>query len=161
MPWLNSDFKNMVSKAKLMISTELNIPLENLITPVFTTTLGEIAQAVLVVLQHKNYGEAQIDYIESQLLPNVVGKYFSLKREIWVLQDKGENIETIVHELLHSVQKCSPNREGIVDYITFKITGVSSFMSSYHLANWQEIERTDSFEAIKDRLSNKGDCEDF
>ena len=65
------------------------------------------------------------------------------------------------HELLHSIQQCDPNREGIVDYLTWYYIKDSTMIDPYTLEDWREIKRTVGLSQIQQRLLTAGDCEEF
>ena len=94
-------------------------------------------------------------------LPYIFGKYFRNEHEIWVVDGKGNNKAIMFHELLHSIQQCEPNRENIVEYLTWHYIKDSTVIDPYTLEDWREIERTVGLPKIKRRLLTKGDCEDF
>ena len=60
-----------------------------------------------------------------------------------------------------SIQICEPNREGIVNYPTYKITENSHYINPGLLSDWQEIEDMISYTKIKERLLHQGVCENF
>lgn len=161
MTWTTREIELMVTDARKLVARELNISSSNLNCPVYIASREEFDYAVIDELQQLQYSTEDIAKITDYYLPFVIAKYFYTIQEIWLLHDKGESIETIIHELLHSIQKCQPNREGIVDYLTCRISGGKEYIDQYELKDWQEIERTSSYQAIKDRLISEGDCEDF
>jgi hypothetical protein len=90
------------------------------------------------------------------------GKYFREEQEIWLIEERGENLPTIMHEMLHSIQKCdADHREPIVHYLTFKLTGDKTGIYNTLIEDWREIERIYGLNQIKERLISEGDCEDF
>ena len=91
----------------------------------------------------------------------IIGKYFSKENIIWLVEGKGDNLPTLLHELLHSIQKCSPNRENIVDFLVHKMLDNVDSIDQKVLNEWNEIEKAVGFKAIKERLRSEGDCEDF
>ena len=96
------------------------------------------------------------------LIPFMEGKFFKEDREIWLIERIGENLATIVHEMLHSIQECdSTHREPIVHYLTYKLTGDKTGIYEPLIEDWQEIERMYNIKRILKRLISKGDCEDF
>jgi hypothetical protein len=81
--------------------------------------------------------------------------------EIWLVQGRGENFPTLLHEMLHSIQKCTPNRENIVDFLVYKLTGQRDSILPEILADWIEIEKSIGLKNVKQRLISEGDCEEF
>lgn len=99
--------------------------------------------------------------IESLIL-DLDGIYLKDIHEIWLVQGRGgENFTTLLHEMLHSIQKCVPNRENIVDYLVYKLTGQKNSILPEILTEWIEIEKSIGLKNIKKRLLSEGDCEDF
>ncbi|MHA1944846.1 MAG: hypothetical protein ACXAC6_01190 [Candidatus Hodarchaeales archaeon] len=97
----------------------------------------------------------------TQLIPYINGIYLKEAHEIWIVEGKGENISTLLHEMLHSIQECDPNRENITDYLVYKLTGLQNDILPEILAEWVEIEKSFGFKRIKRRFITNGDCEDF
>lgn len=89
------------------------------------------------------------------------GKHFFLKNEIWLIQQDGEQYEILVHELLHSIQRCSPDREGIVYYLTYKLTKNPAVIPVKKLQEWQEIEKSVGLKTIVKQLLLEKGCEEF
>lgn len=161
MPWTTTELETLAAKAKVLVIDEFKDFSSLKDCPVFIASAEEMQDAILEELVQLNYSKEAIKKIQDYYLKFVIGKYFKLTSEIWLLHGKGDNMITIVHELLHSIQQCEPNREGIVDFLTYKITTESQYIDNYELADWQEIEETHSYKKIKTRLVSKGDCEDF
>lgn len=161
MPWTTKEIENLEVKAKSLVINEFKHLSLNLDRPVFIVSEEEMREAILAELEQLGYSKEYSKKIQAIYLPFVIGKYFRLTGEIWLLHGKGDNIITIVHELLHSIQRCELNREGIVDFLTNKITSESGYIDNYELTDWQEIEKAHSYNKIKSRLVSRGDCEDF
>jgi len=53
------------------------------------------------------------------LISDLDGIYLKDTHEIWIVQGRGENFQTVLHEMLHSIQNCTPNRENIVDFLVY------------------------------------------
>lgn len=157
MVWINPDLDDLILRAKNRILEDFNITFEVVI---HTCTLQEMEFAVIEEQRSFGATEEDLKFIQS-VLENIKGKYFSKRKQIWLIQGKGEKYETIVHELLHSTQKCTGKREPIVRYITSKLTENRSVLSSKRLAEWQEIEKMVGFSQIKLRLLSEGHCEEF
>jgi hypothetical protein len=101
-----------------------------------------------------------VSKIES-LIPDLDGIYLKDTHEIWIVQGRGENFQTILHEMLHSIQKCFPNRENIVDFLVYKLTGLSDSILPEVLTEWIEIEKSIGLKNVKTLLLSEGDCEEF
>jgi len=158
MPWLPDDFHATIVSAERIIEKEFGI---SPTVPVYLCSLDELKDAVLGELEGTNFNAAQIESVKKYYLNRIIGKFFRETKEIWLLEGKGDNLGTLVHELLHSIQKCAPNIENIVDYLTYKLTGSSSAILQEVLSDWSEIERLHSYGRIKRRLITEGDCEEF
>ncbi|MHA1728086.1 MAG: hypothetical protein ACTSWY_05080 [Promethearchaeota archaeon] len=161
MPWQTQKLNEMVQTAKSLVAKTFNIISSDLKTQIFIAQRDELEEEILDELKKLNYSVESISKIKNYYLPFVIGKFFKCTNEIWILHGKGENIDTIVHEFLHSIQKCEPNRKEIADYLTYKITGNLKYINSYDLIDWQEIEKSVSYQQIKERLITEGDCQDF
>ena len=158
MPWSNPNLEEIIKEAKKKIN--------DLITEVEITAITLVANAIEMKKEILTEGKL-LKLPEKEMEDRIflseftVGKYFKLKNEIWLVEGKGENSTTIIHEYLHSIQKCEPNREKIVEYITYKITGEEKGLSNAFIKEWEEIEKKEGFQKIINRLVNEGDCEDF
>ena len=91
----------------------------------------------------------------------VAGKYFSQDDTIWLVQGKGVDLPTLVHEFLHSIQVCRPHRENIVEYLVYKLLKDCTLIDERKLNEWREIEKQVGWKGIKQRLVLEGDCEDM
>ncbi len=98
--------------------------------------------------------------IES-LIPDLDGIYLKDTHEIWIVQGRGENFQTVLHEMLHSIQNCTPNRENIVDFLVYTLVGLNDSILPEVLTEWNEIEKSVGLKSIQTRLLSKGDCEEF
>ena len=98
--------------------------------------------------------------IES-LISDLDGIYLKDTHEIWLVQGRGENFPTLLHEMLHSIQKCIPNRENIVDFLVYKLIGQKDSILPEILTEWIEIEKSIGLKNVKQRLISEGDCEEF
>ena len=158
MPWSNHNLEEIIKEAKKKIN--------DLITEVEITAITLVANAIEMKKEILTEGKL-LKLPEKEMEDRIflseftVGKYFKLKNEIWLVEGKGENSTTIIHEYLHSIQKCEPNREKIVEYITYKITGEEKGLSNAFIKEWEEIEKKEGYQKIINRLVNEGDCEDF
>lgn len=158
MPWVNPELEGIIKEAKNRIKQW--IPGIILTTIVLVANTKEMKQEILT--------EGKLLKLSKKALEDriflskfTIGKYFKLKNEIWLVEGKGENINTIIHEYLHSIQKCEPNRERIVEYITYKITGEKNGLSDSFTEDWKGIEINMGLDKILAKLQTKGDCEEF
>lgn len=158
MPWITSNFEEQVAQAKKRLRKEFPLDFKASIS---LTNKEEMTLRVLENLNEDGYSVEKIEILRKRFVPTIVGKYFKKENEILILSEEGENEDTIIHEYLHEIQICEPNREGIVDYITFKLTGNMNYIDQYTLDNWQELEKIHGFKKIKERLLSVGDCEEF
>ena len=158
MPWSNPNLEDIIKEAKKKIYDLISeVEITAIIVVANTNEMKEeiVTEGKLLQLPEKE--------IEDRIFLSefTVGKYFKLKNEIWLVEGKGENSNTIIHEYLHSIQKCELNRERIVEYIKYKITGEVKGLSNAFIEDWEEIEKKIGFNKIINRLLNEGDCEDF
>jgi hypothetical protein len=161
MPWQTQELQKLVLTAKNLVVKTFQLLISDLKTQVFIAQKDELQNAILAELKELKYSQKAISKIKTYFLPYVIGKFFKLTNEIWVLHGKGDNVDTIVHEFLHSIQKCETNREGIVDYLTYRMTGNQQYLDVYELVDWQELEKSVSLKKIKEKLISIGDCQDF
>lgn len=157
MVWNNPDLSPLIIKAKNLVSSEFFIK-PNI--PIFICTVEEMKQGIQEELIQRQLPEEKKLFIEKQS-HRVLGKFFKFKKEIWLVHKKGEDMDTLIHELLHSIQQCLPNRERIVFYLTYKLTKVEEAIPIKLKNEWMEIEHQEGHDSIKNRLLTNGDCEDF
>lgn len=158
MPWQPEPFNSVIQEAKVFIFDNFKI---NTTANIFICSFNELEKTILKELKDTNINEEKIEHIKKIYIKRVIGKYFSKTNEIWLLEGKGNNLEVLIHELLHSIQKCSPNRENIVDFLTYKITGLRTQIPNETLKEWLEIEKSYGFKKIKHQFLLEEDCEDF
>jgi hypothetical protein len=158
---MTDDCKKLIEQAKEIIFTEFQI-YPNAQT--WICSLKEFQKYFIEVdLQYK-YDPPTQQQILKQIVPQIEGKYWKKKNEIWLVQGRGEKLETIIHEFIHSIQLCRPNREHIVEFLTFKILQLRGKDIEYtdkRRLEWEKICADVGFETLKKRLLFKGDCEDF
>lgn len=157
MPW--------TTRALLSLSKELEIFIEQEFAvkpncPVLLCTSEEMIERIQRDPFFRSLTAEERENLNIQL-PYIFGKYFRNEYEIWVVDGKGNNKAIMFHELLHSIQQCEPNRESIVEYLTWYYIKDSTVIDPYTLEDWREIEQTVGLPKIKRRLLTKGDCEDF
>jgi len=160
MPWVDNSLSlnSFIKQAKKLIFNEFNKTID---TAFFVCTREELIPEVLAELKDLKYPEVEIEYSKQFLLPDILGKFFALTNQIWLVDGAGTNFETILHEALHTIQACTGKREPIIDYITYKYTKNEAYIDGTEIIEWQEIEKTNSWKRIKTRLVTEGDCEDF
>ncbi|MFV2015223.1 MAG: hypothetical protein ACC656_07345 [Candidatus Heimdallarchaeota archaeon] len=157
MPWNNPYLNPIIEKAKKILKKHFQTELDTIIR---VCSLEEMTEETLKEANQDRKTKTQIDRIIS-VLPVMRGKYFHFLNEIWVIEEKGENLLTIVHELLHSIQKCNPKRENINFFICYKLLNDDSRLTPSQLKDWLEIEKMVGFEKIKEQFLTSGHCEDF
>lgn len=158
MPWQPESLNKLIEEAKNLIIKYFKVEVA---TEVYLCSRDEMSKAVLEELKKNNRSDKTIDHIKKIYLKRIIGKYFAEKNEIWLLEGIGDTIEVLVHELMHSIQKCTPNREKIVDYLTYKLTSLKNQIPEETLREWTDIEKTYSFKVIVNQLLEEKDCEDF
>lgn len=157
MPWTTGALLSLRKELEIFVERKFAVKPN---CPVILCTLEEMTERIW---REPFFGHLPADERENLRvqLPYLFGKYFRNEHEIWVVDGKGNNKTIMFHELLHSIQQCEPNREGIVDYITWYYFKDSTVIDPYSLGDWREIDRTVGLSQIKRRLLTKGDCEDF
>lgn len=145
-----------IDKAKQLIFEHFQI---NIKAEIFICTIDEMTNQLKLIYAPKAF---TVFKKIKPLISYLDGKYFKEEQEIWLIEGRGENIPTIMHEMLHSIQKCNTDhREPIVHYLTFKLTGDKTGIYNTLIEDWKEIERINGFKQIKRRMTSEGDCEDF
>lgn len=156
MVWQDDSLQNLVQEAKELLRTLFS---NDFTTEIYICSFDELQSAITTELKG-----TMPDREFSQIMRSLNytdGRYFKKKNQIWLVNDRGVNVDTIIHELLHTIQICSPHREGIVYYITYKITHNDSHIKKFMLQDWIEIEKTYSFKLIIQQLFKNTDCENF
>ena len=158
MPWLNDSFLKIVKRAKQRILLDFSIQSS---AEVLLCTQAEIVEATYSEIQDTVESIKELKLLKIHILPDLIGKYFKSKDEIWLVIGKGDNFNILIHEMLHSIQICSPHREHITEFLSFKLTDAIDLIDPYVLEDWLEVEKLVGFDEIKERFLKKGDCEDF
>nr|MDO8087194.1 hypothetical protein [Candidatus Sigynarchaeum springense] len=158
MPWSSDKLNTKIEQSRKKISSFLGTRPE---APVFLCTQAELIARVKDELLSGGTPEDKITFLEKHIFPLLLGKYFKKTAEVWLVEGKGDSDSILVHELLHSIQTCSPKRENICDYLTYRITNDQTIMDEKLLSEWKEIERAHGLKGIKARFLSPGDCEDF
>ena len=157
MTWFDPEFQPVIDEAKELV---YKMFLCDLSANVFHCSLKEIKDTVIKEFIDKLRSplEREVFFFE---LAFIEGRYFRDKNEIWLVEHRGNNLETLIHEYIHSIQKCNPHRENIVKYLTYKITRNIKTIENNLLKEWVEIEKIEGIKDIKKRLVTSGDCDDF
>lgn len=145
MPWTTDRLESLISEARTLLLREFP---DN-----FSASIYICSQAEMI--------DKTKEEMRETLARFVIGKYFAKENMIWLVEGNGVNLPTLIHELLHSIQKCSPHREQIVEYIVYKLLEHSCSIDQALLRDWEEIETSVGFDKIKERLLSEGDCEDY
>jgi hypothetical protein len=157
MPWDNANLDSLIEKAKNILKKHFDDKFD---TKIRVCTISEIQEETIKEAIMDGKSTIQLNRIKL-VIPYLRGKYFHYLQEIWLVEEKGDFLFTIVHELLHSIQKCDPKRETINFFICYKILEDSSRLTDSELKDWLEIEKNVGFEKIKHRLLTPGHCEEF
>lgn len=153
----NKKFLELVTRAKQAITQEFKIETT---ANVELCLENEVISLIVKDAQNRNLSESEIESIKLKI-PFLHGIYIKHSNTAYVILGRGDNLPIIIHELLHSVQLCNPHRHNILDYISFKLTKDARFIDPLLIREWEEIERTHTWENIKQRIFMTGDCEDF
>ncbi len=154
MPWINDNLDLLILKAREILLKEFD---NNFTAQIYVCSQSEMIERIKTEIRRE---ENKAWFIEN-LATYVIGKYFASDNTIWLVEGEGENLPTIIHELLHSIQKCSPHRENIVEFLVYKLFDNAALINQRLLKDWIEIERIFGYKKIKERLLSEGDCEDF
>ena len=157
MPWTNDSFAEFVVEGNRLIHQEFGIIPD---ATVLLCTREELNVRIIAELSTRVHPE-RLRRLQQFIIPLILGKYFKETNEIWLSEGEGDKKSILIHELLHSIQICTSHRESIVDYLTYKITDDPTIITPFTVKDWNEIEKLYGFEAIKKRLLQPGDCEDF
>ena len=157
MTWIDPKFQSIIDEGKQLVQEFLSCELSAI---VLFCSRKEMSQVLIKEFEHKLINELEREVFLYEL-EFIEGRYFKEKNEIWLVDQYGNNLETLIHEYLHSIQTCSPRRENIVKFLTYRLTESSSGIESKVLTEWLEIEKQEGLESIKKRLKTEGDCEEF
>ena len=158
MPWTNIELEQKSDGLRTIIIDYLKIEPNS---KIFLCTKQEMSIKLEEELRRKLVSKKKLDFFKTSIFPLVIGKFFSETNEIWLIEGPGEKKSVVIHEMLHSIQVCMEHREGICDYLTYKLSKDSTSIDENTLMDWSEIERIHGITAIKKRFLLKGDCEDF
>lgn len=157
MPWQNLESFELTKKAQFLLKKHYNFEIKS---QVYIVTEEEMVVNVLEEQTKIGRTTKELEMIKIEL-KYILGRYFATKDEIWLVEGKGVVIDVLFHELLHVKQKCTPHREHIVDYLTYKITRNKEFIKDSVVKDWEEIEKNEGLKKILERLQKEGDCEEF
>ena len=162
MPWKSKSFQPIVEKARKFIYQEFSQLIQDIPkSEVLFCTIDELISAIVNQWIKEKKSLEFIEGHKTLLLPYAVGKYFAYSDQIWLVKGQEDYWDTLLHELLHSIQKCMPNREPITAYLTYILTKNTEIIKEQHIQDWDELKRLHGIDGIKKRFLNTGDCEDF
>ena len=136
MVWKDKNLEQLVQEAKKLLRTIIS---HDFNSEIFICSRLELELAITNELQGK-ISDKQFSQVK-QSIDLIEGRYFKSTNQIWLVNDRGVSLDTIIHELLHTIQICSPNREGIIYFITYKLTHNNAHINSFLLRDWIEIEK--------------------
>ena len=154
MPWQNQVSIELTRKSREQIKKFYGLEIES---KVYVVTSKEMTEKDLEEQQKKGRSEKELESIKIEL-KYILGKYFEQTDEIWLVDNEGLVEEVIIHEMIHTKQKCAPNRESMADYLTYKITGNKEYIKESVLKDWEEIEKNYELKRIIERIQKVGDC---
>lgn len=158
MPWETDLFRNLVDKAKEDINSFFGIkPKVN----VLICSYDEMKTSLIQDFETRNLPAKILEFHLNYTINDVIGKYFSDTKTILILENFSDHYFLLIHELLHSIQKCHPHREAIVDYISFIISKDERAIDSQLLYEWLQIEKNYGEKSIIKQLLLEKDCEEF
>lgn len=157
MTWSDPNLQPIIDQAKEMIEDYFNC---RVTAQIFLCELEELQNQMI-----DEFKETLITNLDREIfhytIENIEGRFIKNRNEIWLVNQKGDNLETIIHEYIHSIQKCTHHRENIVKFLTYKLTQKENVIEEGMLNEWLEIEKQEGLEKIKDRILKSGDCEEF
>lgn len=157
MTWSDPNLQPIIDQAKEMIEDYFNC---RVTAQIFLCELEELQNQMI-----DEFKETLITNLDREIfhytIENIEGRFIKNRNEIWLVNQKGDNLETIIHEYIHSIQKCTNHRENIVKFLTYKLTQKENVIEEGMLNEWLEIEKQEGLEKIKDRILKSGDCEEF
>ena len=131
---------------------------------VFFCTINEFKQRFATEEMDTKFSPDIRELILKRVVPILEGKVWKNTNEIWLINGKGDNLGTLIHEYIHSIHVCRPHREPIVEYLSMIICedhNISYNINRNLYSEWEMIEKDVGFETIKKQILKKGDCEDF
>lgn len=157
MTWYDPNLQPIIDQAKKMIEEYFSCQVTS---KVFLCTLEELQNQMID--EFKDILKTALDKEVFQFtINNIEGRFIKNRNEIWLLSQRGENLDTLLHEYIHSIQQCTNHRENIVKFLTYKLTAKENVIETELLDEWLEIEKQEGLKKIKDQLLQPGDCEDF
>lgn len=160
--WYTDELHKLFNKARNLVENFLKIKLPEV--KVYISTEEYLVEILTDIYVKKGYTKKKAQKMAVKQAKFIRGLYIRKKKTIFLKEDVGENLQTLVHELLHVVQKCdkSPIRkEKIVIFLTYLI--LKDRFEHDHLTRkiveeWQRKISNKSAEIVKRRLLQEGDC---
>ena len=157
MTWYDPNLQPIIDQAKKMIEEYFSCQVTS---KVFLCTLEELQNQMID--EFKDILKTALDKEVFQFtINNIEGRFIKNRNEIWLVSQRGENLDTQLNEYIHSIQQCTNHREDIVKFLTYKLTAKENVIETELLDEWLEIENQEGLKKIKDQLLQSGDCEDF
>ena len=116
MTWYDPNLQPIIDQAKKMIEEYFSCQVTS---KVFLCTLEELQNQMID--EFKDILKTALDKEVFQFtINNIEGRFIKNRNEIWLLSQRGENLDTLLHEYIHSIQQCTNHRENIVKFLTNK-----------------------------------------
>jgi len=160
--WYTDKLHKLLNKAKNLVENFLKIKLPEV--KVYISTEKYFVEILTNIYIKKGYTKKKAQKIAVKQAKFIRGLYIRKKKTIFLKEDVGENLQTLVHELLHVVQKCggSPIRkEKIVTFLTYLILKDGfehDYLTRKFVEEWQRKISNKGAEIVKRRLLQEGDC---
>lgn len=157
MTWYDPNLQPIIDQAKKMIEEYF---LCHVTSNVFLCTLEELQNQMI-----DEFRATLITPLDREVfqytIENIEGRFFKNRNQIWLVSQRGDNLVTLLHEYIHSIQQCTNHRENIVKFLTYKLTAKENVIEKELLDEWLEIEKQEGLERIMNQILQPGDCEDF
>jgi len=163
--WCTDKLLKLLEESKNLVENFLRIKVPEI--KVYIATERYFTEILTDIYVKKGYVREKAQKIAAKQVKFMYGLYMREKRTIFLKEDVGENLQTIIHELLHAVQKCNKSpirKEKIVIFLTYLILKdrfEHDYMTSKIIEEWQEEIRNKNIEIVKHRLLREGDCNDI
>ncbi len=155
----------LVREAKTLVEQFLDVGIPEI--PVYVTTEEGLKRELAKLYMKRGYSKEDAEEIAARNVRFLRALYLREEGMILLKEGSGENLQTLVHEFLHIVQKCdgSPlRREKIVIFLTYRMLQDKfehDLLTRAVVEEWEAKERSVGLERIKQRLLEEGDCNDL
>jgi len=163
--WYTDELHKLFNKAKNLVENFLKIKIPEV--KVYITTEKYLVVILTNIYIKKGYVWEKARKIAVKQAKLIHGLYIRKRKTVFLKEDVGENLQTLVYELLHVIQKCdkSPIRKvKIVIFLTcliLKDKFKHDYLTEKIIEEWWRRISDKSVEVVKRRLLHEGDCNDI